>query len=484
MYIRLSCAATPKSSTPHSHRQTDLSCASSPASQTSLYSLSALQQPTPATSMQTPLSAVLANSQFLSVSSQPSSPSTSQRQLNSHCHRFASLSQPTSSESQFHLSASLQMSPPSDTHISTSPQGSSPSDTQSYLSKSSQMSLPSDAQSHFSTSPQMSSPSDTQNHLFKSSQVSLPSDAQSHFSTSPQMSPPSDAQSHFSISPQMSSPSDTQSHLSKSSQVSLPSDAQSHFSTSSQLSPPSDTQSHFSISPQMSSPSDTQSNLSKSSQVSLSSDTQSHFSTSPQVSPPSDTQSHFSTSPQMSSLSDTQSHLSASPLSPSSPLNSPQSIPDIYSILNPDNPSVQTTDSKDQDFFNPIYPGATITLCAALCAIMQFATSNRLSYTAIGQLLQLLQLVCPNNNNLPTSFYHFRSFFKKFASQHQQTKVCGECELPSQQCQCTEENKKLGHLVSLSILKPLRTILSSKLHSHYSFLNITAIFCVQVSGYV
>ena len=235
MYIRLFCAVTPKSSTPHSHRQTDLSCASSPASQTSLYSLSALQPATdksPATSVQTPLSAVLANSQLLSVSSQPSSPSTSQRQLNSHCHRFASLSQPTSSESWFHLSASLQMSPPSETHISASPQGSSPSDTQSHLSKSSHMSLISDAQSHFSTSPQMSSPSDTQSHLSKSSQVSVPSDAQSHFSTSPQMSPPSDTQSHFSISTQMSSPSDTQSHLSKSSQVSQPSDTQSRFSTS------------------------------------------------------------------------------------------------------------------------------------------------------------------------------------------------------------------------------------------------------------
>ena len=43
---------------------------------------------------------------------------------------------------------------------------------------------------------------------------------------------------------------------------------------------------------------------------------------------------------------------------------------------------------------------------------MQVCSANRLSYTAIGNLLQLLILICPVANKLPTSFYKFRSFFQ------------------------------------------------------------------------
>ena len=51
----------------------------------------------------------------------------------------------------------------------------------------------------------------------------------------------------------------------------------------------------------------------------------------------------------------------------------------------------------------PLYPGATITICAAFCAIMLFAIKNKLSFTAIENLIKLLHLLCPPSSKLPSS---------------------------------------------------------------------------------
>lgn len=50
------------------------------------------------------------------------------------------------------------------------------------------------------------------------------------------------------------------------------------------------------------------------------------------------------------------------------------------------------------DMFAPLYPGAAITICAAYCAIMTYATTNKLSYSAIENLLKLLHLLCPSSH--------------------------------------------------------------------------------------
>ena len=42
---------------------------------------------------------------------------------------------------------------------------------------------------------------------------------------------------------------------------------------------------------------------------------------------------------------------------------------------------------------------------------MQFCLRHKISYTAIGDLLKLLLLICPVSNKLPTSFYKFNSEF-------------------------------------------------------------------------
>ena len=64
----------------------------------------------------------------------------------------------------------------------------------------------------------------------------------------------------------------------------------------------------------------------------------------------------------------------------------------------------------DDSFLQPLYSGASITVCGAYCSTMQFATANKLTYTAIEELLKLLQILCPCPNALPTTIYKFKKF--------------------------------------------------------------------------
>jgi len=55
------------------------------------------------------------------------------------------------------------------------------------------------------------------------------------------------------------------------------------------------------------------------------------------------------------------------------------------------------------NMFAPLYPGASVTICAAYCAIMTYAIANKLSYSAIENLLKLLHLLCPSSHQRPSS---------------------------------------------------------------------------------
>lgn len=66
---------------------------------------------------------------------------------------------------------------------------------------------------------------------------------------------------------------------------------------------------------------------------------------------------------------------------------------------------------ETHELFEPLYQGADITVCGAYCCIMQFASANKLTYTATSELIKLLHLICPAQNKLPSSFYKLKMFF-------------------------------------------------------------------------
>jgi hypothetical protein len=119
------------------------------------------------------------------------------------------------------------------------------------------------------------------------------------------------------------------------------------------------------------------------------------------------------------------------------------------------------------EWFAPLYSGAEVTLCGGLCAIMQFCTQNKLTYTAIDELLQLLSVLCPPTSCLPRSFFYFKKFFQMFTQDHVHHRVCLKCR--AMDCACPEvEPNDLAHLVNLEVGKPLEVIISSMLITQFS----------------
>lgn len=102
---------------------------------------------------------------------------------------------------------------------------------------------------------------------------------------------------------------------------------------------------------------------------------------------------------------------------------------------------------------------------------MQYATANKLTYTAIEELLKLLQILCPCPNGLPTTLYKFKKFFQQHSSGFEQ-RVCCKCFASLDKVEtCTTcidpdnlvHNPEMpGLLVHIPFQKPLQTILSSK----------------------
>ena len=64
----------------------------------------------------------------------------------------------------------------------------------------------------------------------------------------------------------------------------------------------------------------------------------------------------------------------------------------------------------------PINDHARVSLLVAFCSIMQWAKAYKVPYAAISGLLNLLQVLCPQPNLLPKTFYNVKQFFQQFNS--------------------------------------------------------------------
>jgi hypothetical protein len=132
----------------------------------------------------------------------------------------------------------------------------------------------------------------------------------------------------------------------------------------------------------------------------------------------------------------------------------------------PSDDCLPTSYEIPQKLFEPLYDNSTTTTCGAFFSIMHFAIKNKLSYTAIGDLLSLLNLLCPKPNNIPSSFFKFKKFFQQFSSSYTRTNYCVDCEAELEGDSCVNEDCTgtggLGHLIQIPIKKSLQAIISSK----------------------
>ena len=121
----------------------------------------------------------------------------------------------------------------------------------------------------------------------------------------------------------------------------------------------------------------------------------------------------------------------------------------------------------DSMMFQPIYDNASISLCAALRAIMVFKSSHNLSFSCIGSLLQHLQLLCPVGNKLPHSVYSIKKFLKMFSSTSIKHHYCSSCEeeLCDRQQKCNKVTCKYfepNTLIRFDAINSIKRIMASK----------------------
>ncbi len=124
-------------------------------------------------------------------------------------------------------------------------------------------------------------------------------------------------------------------------------------------------------------------------------------------------------------------------------------------------------DDVDCDMFESIYPGSGITIAGAYCATMEFKRICRLPFTTIVVLLQLLQLLCPAGNKLPTTKYQLTKFFRKYKSSHTRRNFCRSCntEIIGTSAKCSNRacpNREPNSLIYISPDHSLQRIISGK----------------------
>ena len=143
------------------------------------------------------------------------------------------------------------------------------------------------------------------------------------------------------------------------------------------------------------------------------------------------------------------------------------SISKDYADISGEDSDEKDSEEIDPQMFTPIYDNASISVCGAICAIMEFKRSCRLSFSCIAKLLQLLQLLCPASNCLPQSVYAIKKFFRRFSSPSTIRRFCSNCEeeLSSVQPKCDKvlcKKFEANSLISFSTINAIKRIMKSK----------------------
>ncbi len=93
-----------------------------------------------------------------------------------------------------------------------------------------------------------------------------------------------------------------------------------------------------------------------------------------------------------------------------------------------------------------IYPGSTVSVLSGYCLLMEFKRLCKVSFSTMVVLLNLLQLLCPANNLLPTTKYQLLKFVKKSTSLHSKIDFCRSCSAVIKK----EENVPLNSVLKLN----------------------------------
>ena len=99
-------------------------------------------------------------------------------------------------------------------------------------------------------------------------------------------------------------------------------------------------------------------------------------------------------------------------------------------------------------------------VCGAYCTIMHLQSKCRLSFSTLGVVLMLLQLLCPQNSNY-LSVYILRKFLCKVKSQENRKTFCPNChnEMEGKTCStpdCTVSTSEPDAFIQLDITSTIK----------------------------
>lgn len=145
--------------------------------------------------------------------------------------------------------------------------------------------------------------------------------------------------------------------------------------------------------------------------------------------------------------------------------------------------STITEDSTDESVSTKsdlLYEGAQITCNESLLLTMAFSLRHKISMTAVGDLIELLRIHCPEENSLVSKIAQFQQHFRKLKHPIKQHFCC-----PNVNCQvylssvtlpkgdtckvCGEHLSSSASFIEVPVEEQLSTVLSSKLHNNHFF---------------
>lgn len=144
----------------------------------------------------------------------------------------------------------------------------------------------------------------------------------------------------------------------------------------------------------------------------------------------------------------------------------------------------------------PLYNGSAINADTSWCTVMHCAVKNKLPYSALESIIDLIQVHCPKPNMFPTSLYKLKTHFNYVLHGCTYLKYCDNCMAEVDgvcpNAACTRVKAKISYYALLPIKERLKEIFvttrcktTCMLHSictctSYTMYTVLSVPCIQL----
>lgn len=161
-----------------------------------------------------------------------------------------------------------------------------------------------------------------------------------------------------------------------------------------------------------------------------------------------------------------------------------EDVADLLEEIEVENPAVNIEETRNTNAENELlYENSRITVGESLLLIMAFIMRHKLSLVASEDLISLVELHCPGQNNALKGLSRFREFFqslkhpmkKHFSCPNPKCRIYISASKPQSGdvCQiCQEPLSEKSFFLELPVEEQLKTVLSRKWHSIFTLHNL------------